>query len=718
MTISRRESQLDLFYGRTDLDPIVATAVMDVAESADPIATAVDLARSNHDIDLSIDHLGDDGRSSSLSEIEDVSDNEPSDDELPRLQPAATEDVDSEAETERLEDSPNNHRIPRNIKLSGANRFESSPSKLAQSTTYDEMEEEEEEDELNDTPSKARRVTKSNGVSEDIETPILEDADKQQSPPDVVGKKRKRLQASEDLEPDVGDDDEPLRKRRGSLKVDDVGEDVAADSSTIREETEDVGKQEVSETPADDAQDSAAPVTRGRRGKKGKRKGRKARDVDDELENGDIAIESTEDPLPEDEEAADAVDEANDADATAKSEEELVRKIAAIDALAVLEKEFATLRDKIYDEKIAKIDRELEQLTSAEPTHPELLRQLECIQRHRDKKINYEHTLFQYRIRSLMSRSLADRASIHSTFFQRVRDTRERHSTGVSKQFYAIQHDRFKTEELGAHHYIPFPTRRSQQISQQTAYNQEVSIMAGVAKYVGFPAAPSLSAARHTEIDDDFEKMGISIEHRPVVVPHSGAVRGGTSAEMPRFTAAEEGFQELSAWYNPQYIQQANRPAHLSNMASFTTPASQKRVVDINAPNGSASTIADNASAANSSTANTPYGMEQDHRLHGGVQLNSVDYDAMDSRKTGFRSQTSSPLDVRKGPSSSQPQFHETRHEPIARNTAFSPPPPRFGLFGASKREPSPPLSTPNKGLGGIHTGLMTGSGPSRMTAR
>ena len=34
--------------------------------------------------------------------------------------------------------------------------------------------------------------------------------------------------------------------------------------------------------------------------------------------------------------------------------------------------------------------------------------------------------------------------------------------------------------------------------------------MAGVAKYVGFPAAPSLAAARPSEIDEDLEKMGVS----------------------------------------------------------------------------------------------------------------------------------------------------------------------------------------------------------------
>uniref|UniRef100_A0A093V799 Transcriptional regulatory protein DEP1 n=1 Tax=Talaromyces marneffei PM1 TaxID=1077442 RepID=A0A093V799_TALMA len=691
---------------------------MDVAESTEPVAQAgVDLSRVIGDVDISLDSLGDDGRSSSLSEIDDVSDNEPSDVELPQPQQSVPEEVDSEAETERLEDSPNNHRLQPNIKLTGMSRFESSPSKLAQSTTYDEMEEDE-ENELTKTPSKTRRSSKPNGASENIETPVLDDAESPHSHADVAGKKRKRSQANEDLDTEMGDDDEPLRKRRGSVGADEIQDEVGGDVLTTREETEEVGQHDASGkgTPLDETPDSAVPTiaTRGgKRGvKKGKRKGRRARDTDEDLENG---AENTEDQLQEDEETGDVADDANDADAVAKSEEELARKIAAIDALAVLEKEFATLREKIYDERIAKIDRELEQLTSPEPTHPELLRQLECLQRHRDKKINYEHTLYQYRMQSLMSRSLADRAQIHSTYFQRIRDTREKHSTAVSKQFYAIQHDRFKTEELGAHHYIPFPTRRSQQISQQTAYNQEVSVMAGVAKYVGFPAAPTLSAARTTEIDDDFDKMGISVEHRPVVAPQSG-VRGGISSDMPRYTAAEETHHEQQPiWANPQYVQ-ANRPAHLANLTSFTTPAAQKRVIDINAPNGSASTIADNASAANSSTGNTPYGIEQDHRQHAAGQPGTVDFDALD-RKSGLRSQSSSPLDVRKGPSTNPTHLFEARHEVPTRNPGYSPP--RFGLFGASKRESSPPLSTSNKPLGGIHSsGLMTGSGPSRMIAR
>lgn len=165
---------------------------------------------------------------------------------------------------------------------------------------------------------------------------------------------------------------------------------------------------------------------------------------------------------------------------------------------------------RIYDERISKLNRELEMLQGPNPTHPEYLRQLECITQHRDAKLKFERTLFQYRTNSLLTKSLAERAQSHSTYFQRVRDLREKYSAAVSKQFYAIQHDRFKTEEISPHHSIPFPTRRADQISHQAAYSQEVSILSGVSKYVGFPAAPDLSSARPAELEGDMEKMGVS----------------------------------------------------------------------------------------------------------------------------------------------------------------------------------------------------------------
>jgi hypothetical protein len=166
----------------------------------------------------------------------------------------------------------------------------------------------------------------------------------------------------------------------------------------------------------------------------------------------------------------------------------------------------------VYDERIAKINNELAQLTAPTPTHPEYLRQLQCVEQHRDQKIHYEETLFKFKRKALFTKSTAERSQIHSTYFQRARDIREQHLENVAEHFYRNQHDRFKAENNTPHYALPFPTRRSQQISQQHAYNKEVSVLSGTAKYVGFPAAPTLQPARPHEIEEDFEKMGVSFD--------------------------------------------------------------------------------------------------------------------------------------------------------------------------------------------------------------
>lgn len=91
--------------------------------------------------------------------------------------------------------------------------------------------------------------------------------------------------------------------------------------------------------------------------------------------------------------------------------------------------------------------------------------------------------------------------------------------------------------------------------------------------------------------------------------------------------AAEE-FVTQTPWANPnhpahqqhyqQIQQQLSEAGRLGQApvsvgsASYTTPAAQRRVVDLSANFGSASTIPENASAPGSSIAGTPYGIEQE----------------------------------------------------------------------------------------------------------
>lgn len=58
--------------------------------------------------------------------------------------------------------------------------------------------------------------------------------------------------------------------------------------------------------------------------------------------------------------------------------------------------------------------------------------------------------------------------------------------------------------------------------------------MAGVAKYVGFPAAPTLAGARPSELEDDLEKMGVSLTRLISLCSHLTFTSRSLSSLGPR----------------------------------------------------------------------------------------------------------------------------------------------------------------------------------------
>lgn len=456
--------------------------------------TAVALAEADGPLE------DDDDRSSSLSELEEGLDAP----EIEISEPTMGLDGDSEAETERLEESPD--------KFSQRKQFEISPSKLAQTTHVDDRPEIES---LTESAISSPISSGDDSLDDDVlsdapaaDDELLDETLDQRSPA-----KRKR----QDDEADTEGQTRIRRRRTGSVaseegKSEPESDEEISHSQPTREATVeadvDAGDGPEDEIDEDDDQvdgDKADPtenlktktrttITRSRR----RGKGDNATDVDPEQEDEVDA-----------EEESDEVD-VDDAEATAKTEEEQAKRVAAMEALTALEKHFATLRDRLYDERIAAINHELALLAESTPSHPELLRQLECVRKYRDDKFDVEQKLLVYKIGALKNKSVAERAQIHSAYFQTIRDIREKHLERLSEHFYKIQRDRFKSESSVPSYSIPFAERRSQQIIQQTAYNKEVSILSGVAKYVGFPAAPELPPSHQKELDEDMQKMGVS----------------------------------------------------------------------------------------------------------------------------------------------------------------------------------------------------------------
>jgi hypothetical protein len=147
------------------------------------------------------------------------------------------------------------------------------------------------------------------------------------------------------------------------------------------------------------------------------------------------------------------------------------------------------------------------------PTHPDYLAMMQCIDARRDEKIRNSEKLREYELQSLKKYAVAKRSQILVQYQQNVRDIREKKLEQLGKQWYDIQHDRRSYAGSVPDYTIKFPTRRSQQVQNQVAYSNEVSILSGVAKYVGFPAAPPMATATEAELIDDLAKMGVSHRH-------------------------------------------------------------------------------------------------------------------------------------------------------------------------------------------------------------
>jgi hypothetical protein len=172
--------------------------------------------------------------------------------------------------------------------------------------------------------------------------------------------------------------------------------------------------------------------------------------------------------------------------------------------------------NRLCDEQIAQYEQELEMLKQPNCLHPEYLAMVKCIDDRRTEKIAYEKQLLQYKQKNLEIITTAERHQLHSQYFQTVRDEREEILTDCNQRIFELQRGRRQLGVEEVDYMIKLPEKRSDQIRHQAAYNLEVSILAGVAKYVGFPAAPDVRPARPSEIDDDLRAMKVSCGGLPL----------------------------------------------------------------------------------------------------------------------------------------------------------------------------------------------------------
>ena len=250
----------------------------------------------------------------------------------------------------------------------------------------------------------------------------------------------------------------------------------------------------------------SVPTHGAKGGRKGKQKGRKPKMAIEQVE-----VEQEEEPPAEPEE--ETADQAQD---PAQREEDRQAKKDASNLFEDVTRAFRAFKDRLYTERLAALTAELQLLsepTSDSPSiHPEFLRQAACVDARLEKQRAEASALYNYRLRSLRQRALGERSQLHSQYYQRVRDVREEVLCKLGENWYAIQRERRQShqeKDRDEAFVFKFPAKKSVQLRQQAKYNREVEVLSGMAKYVGFPAAPDIAAVEGEALEGDLRAMKV-----------------------------------------------------------------------------------------------------------------------------------------------------------------------------------------------------------------
>jgi len=202
------------------------------------------------------------------------------------------------------------------------------------------------------------------------------------------------------------------------------------------------------------------------------------------------------------------------------------------------------------------LNHEEAMLTGDAPTHPDYLAMMQCIDARYEEKVRIVDLEYKFNAQALKCWAVARRAQIHGQYFQSVRDSRESVLEELGRKWYQIQQQRRRHANAIPDYGIRFPTSKTQRTKDAIAYNKEVSILSGIAKHEGFPAAPQIKGASAAEIEEDFEEIARAARqgtHQQAAIPSSFQELSGLS-----FNIGVAGQQYLAdtPWANP------NHPSH------------------------------------------------------------------------------------------------------------------------------------------------------------
>ncbi|RDA84650.1 hypothetical protein CP532_5705 [Ophiocordyceps camponoti-leonardi (nom. inval.)] len=459
---------------------------------------------------------------------------------------------DTEAETERLYDTPKSQR-QRDIVVDQLGNFDPSSGKPTRPAPADAN-----NNNRGDAPSLGEDESSDPSHVAGSNTPAEAAAKIGTNVDDLLALDSQERKRKRSPQADQSGSDEPLRKRTGSVAAmtATVGQDIPINEEAIALENpqRSVGDDPPSESSnkdtADEAPERETRATKSTRSSS-KRKAPPPEDAAVEADSGmreDRAVEDGAE-IPEEEANGDAEEEV---DAAGKNIEEMERKHAAFRDWTHIEDMFSIFRERLYKDRLQRLEEEERSLLADEPTHPEYLSMKKCLDDRLNKRLHEINTEHEFRMRAHERRAVAQRAQIWSQFFQTVREKREQALEKLNQQWYEVQSARRSTHSLSDYGLL-FPKEPAQRLRNAVAYNTEVSTLAGLAKHVGFPAGPELKGASTAEVDADLNAIEHVRRGRRKQSAHPHARDEYQTPTFSRLGPAGEQFLKDTPWANPNH---------------------------------------------------------------------------------------------------------------------------------------------------------------------
>ncbi|KAI6783720.1 Transcriptional regulatory protein-like protein [Emericellopsis cladophorae] len=465
-----------------------------------------------------------------------------------------SEGNDTEAETERLYDTPQ-HQRSRDVVVDQFNEdhvFEHTPSKLRREALAQDEEAADDQSSAEDDAYSGGDKSETEASPSKVATTKDTSVDDEHQH-DSQERKRKRSLAT-----DGSDPEQPLRKRAASVvPAKDKDEDIPEETAAVGEvevDNERSGPPSVAdEVPSHEKTDLGETTAdlKSKIRKKTTRSISRRKDSDDDAGGAATAPQAERDTEAE----AEAIQEPMDAEAeeeadiAAKNAEEAERKAAAFRDWSKIEEMFGVFRDKIYKTRLQKLENEEQSLLADDPTHQDFIDMKKCLDDRLEQKLREIEKEHEFRIKANERKFVAIRSQVWGQFVQSVRERRESALESLNRDWYDVQLARRNAHSLPDYGVI-FPKDPTQRLRNAVAYNTEVSTLAGIAKYEGFPARPDIRGASVSEIQDDFAAMEARRSRQRTVYATRDDYQ---TPSFNRLGPAGEQFLKETPWANPNH---------------------------------------------------------------------------------------------------------------------------------------------------------------------